>query len=185
MALLIELIDKISTNALPYSVSSPASMDLTSVWDRNSFAGSGCQQSFYISEPRAISPPDSFLKTPTATQDHRMGQLNCLASENHWAFRSSSLREKTVSRKVMGLNACLVSLSIALVLCYCQQEWSLGHWESLKLSLSFKKLKVISCMPGHHFQKERNWTFHSLENPLWEEQGCLSRTLGQISSLSL
>lgn len=74
--------------------------------------------------------------------------------------------ENTVSRKVMGLNACLVSPSIALVLCYCQGEWNLGHWESVKLSLSFKKLKVISCMPGHHFQKERTghfipWETHS------------------------
>lgn len=38
MAPFIELIDQISTNAFPCSVSSPTFMYLTSIWDRNIFA---------------------------------------------------------------------------------------------------------------------------------------------------
>lgn len=96
-ALFIELIDRISTNAWPCSVSSPTFTDFTSVWGRNSFVGSGCQQSFRSHEPKEqCLPLTHFSRLLTvATLYHIMGQASCFGSQSSWAFQTSSPRENT------------------------------------------------------------------------------------------
>lgn len=97
MAPFIGLIDRISTNVFPCSVSSPTVMYLTSNWDRNIFASSRCQRSFCCSEPKEqylLLTHFSRLLTIT-TLDHIMGQASCFGSQRCYAFQTSSPREKT------------------------------------------------------------------------------------------
>lgn len=96
MAPFIELIDQISSKVFPCSVSSPTFMYLTSIWDRNIFAGSGCQQSFRNSEPKEqylLLTHFSRLLTIT-TLYHIMGQASCFGSRSCYAFQTSPQERK-------------------------------------------------------------------------------------------
>lgn len=97
MASFTQLIDQISTNATLCSVSSLPFMHLTFVWDRNSFAGSGCQESFRNSEQKEqyllLTHFSRFLTITTLY--HIMGQASCFGSQSCYAFQTSSPGEKT------------------------------------------------------------------------------------------